>query len=124
MPESRTVEIQSSGSVLFSPRLDLSVNQQHRRRFFSLAQLDSLPYLDQLEDENLMKAENLLITLRSLGSRKGREGMERFGITSNHALGISTPARRFARVAKSRCASPASQEKKCSHKFPLKVTIL
>jgi 3-methyladenine DNA glycosylase AlkD len=38
-----------------------------------------------------MSAHEILRTLRSLGSKKAREGMERFGITSNHALGISTP---------------------------------
>jgi len=38
-----------------------------------------------------MRAEDILKTLRSLGSKKAREGMERFGITSDHALGISTP---------------------------------
>jgi 3-methyladenine DNA glycosylase AlkD len=38
-----------------------------------------------------MTADNILKTLRSLGSKKAREGMERFGITSNNALGISTP---------------------------------
>lgn len=37
-----------------------------------------------------MSAEKILKTLRSLGSHKARQGMERFGITSNHALGIST----------------------------------
>jgi hypothetical protein len=44
------LEIQYRVPLRFLPRLDLSVNQQHRRRFFSLAQLGSLPYLDQLED--------------------------------------------------------------------------
>lgn len=38
-----------------------------------------------------MRAEDILKTLRSLGLKKAREGMERIGITSDHALGISTP---------------------------------
>src|SRR6266849_1784273 len=37
------------------------------------------------------QAADILKLLRSLGSQKGREGMESFGITSDHALGISTP---------------------------------
>src|SRR5262245_58607259 len=41
--------------------------------------------------DSLRKAENILATLRSLGSRKWREGMARFGISSNHKLGVSTP---------------------------------
>jgi len=45
-----------------------------------------------------MRAEEVLKILRSLGSKKAREGMEKFGITSNHSLGISTPIlKSFAR---------------------------
>jgi 3-methyladenine DNA glycosylase AlkD len=40
---------------------------------------------------SMMNAEDILKTLRSLGSKKWRESLDRFGITSNHALGISTP---------------------------------
>jgi len=41
--------------------------------------------------EILMRSNDVLKTLCSLGSQKGRETMERFGITSIQALGISTP---------------------------------
>jgi 3-methyladenine DNA glycosylase AlkD len=38
-----------------------------------------------------MRAEEVLKILQSLGSKKAREGMEKFGITSDRSLGISTP---------------------------------
>jgi 3-methyladenine DNA glycosylase AlkD len=38
-----------------------------------------------------MRAAEVLKILQSLGSKKAREGMERFGITSDRSLGISTP---------------------------------
>ncbi len=41
-----------------------------------------------------MRAEEVLKILQSLGSKKAREGMEKFGITSDRSLGISTPVLR------------------------------
>lgn len=38
-----------------------------------------------------MRAEEILKTLRSLRSKEWRDSLERFGITSDHAVGISTP---------------------------------